>query len=219
VPNTPLIGRCPEPEATIDFPNMISVTGISDHIGWAECVTLTAQKGVPTILDRRRVKLVDPAIPSAPYHHEGLVLPLEKVEPIILRTTTSVIEHCRQLLQTLVSAFNVSSVVIQESPYKKLPDSISEVLESYQLTCAADGMLYRETLASQALGTGIAVHRYPRKSDRLAIAAKILRATPAEVSTIVSGFGESVGRPWRKEHKEAAAAALTILASEIELKI
>ena len=68
----------------------------------------------------------------------------------------------------------MDAIVIQESPYKELPESVSRVLDSRPLTYAADGMLYCEELVSQASATGLVVHRFPRKSDQIAAASGAL---------------------------------------------
>jgi hypothetical protein len=192
---------------------MATVTGISDHIGWAELVTLSVRDRAPLLVDRRRAGLVGPGLASAPYHHEGLALPLDKVEPIIRETRASVDEHCRRVLEALASSLRVDAIVIQESPYAELPDSVARVFSSRALTCAADGMLYREAIATQAAAIGLAVHRTPRKSDRMAAAARALGWSVAEVAAVVARFGQEVGVPWRKEHREAAASALAVLAA------
>jgi len=191
---------------------MATVTGISDHIGWAELVTLTVRDRAPVILDRRRVELVEPGLPSAPYHHEGLALPLAAAELVIRKTRASIVEHCRRVVEALKSTWGVDAIVIQESPYKELPESVARVLDSRPLTYAADGMLYREELASQASAIGLVVHRFPRKTDQIAAASKALGSSPSGVATILAGFGQSVGAPWRKEHQQVAAAALCVLA-------
>lgn len=187
------------------------VTGISDHIGWAECVTLSVRDRAPVILDRRRVELIDRGLASAPYHHEGLALPFDEANRAVQKTRASVSIRCRQVVENLKSSFGVQAIAMQESPYKELPESLAEILSSYALTCAADGMLYREELASQASAIGLTVHRFPRKSDPIAAASKALGRSAAEINTILSNFGKSVGAPWRKEHKQAAAAALCVL--------
>ena len=51
------------------------IIGVSDHGGWAVLVTV-ARDG--TLLDRRRVELVDDDLPAIPHHHEAQVLPLER---------------------------------------------------------------------------------------------------------------------------------------------
>lgn len=191
---------------------MAVVTGIADHYASAELVTLSGGNKSPIILDRRSVRLIEPGLPTAPYHHEGLHLPLEEVEPIIVRTRASVLEHARAALAELKSSFQVDAIAIQQSPYPALPDSIQEVLASYQMTCAADGMMYREALASQAPALGLRVHRYPRKLDPIAAASKALGCEEAQVETLLASFGKTVGKPWRKEHKQVAAAALCVLA-------
>lgn len=192
---------------------MAVVTGISDHYGRAECVTLSSRAGAPAILDRRSVRLIEPGLPSAPYHHEGLTLPLEEAEPIILRTRDSVVSHCRAALADLKSSLEVTAIVIQESPYEELPESVSQVLASRPLTYAADGMLYRESLVSQAAAIGLEVHRFPRKSDPIADAAQVLQCPESRIASILTDFAKTVGPPWRKEHKQVAAAVLCVLGS------
>lgn len=187
---------------------MATVTGVSDHIGWAELVILGEG---PTILDRRRVELVAPGLPSAPYHHEALELPIDEAERVVGRTSASVTTHCRRVMEFLKSSFGVDAVVIQESPYDALPDSLSEILASRPLTNAADGMLYREELANQAAAVGLRVHRFPRKTDPVSEASRVLGCGLSQLETTLSNFGKSVGAPWRKEHRHVAAAALRVL--------
>jgi hypothetical protein len=42
--------------------------GIAHHLGWAVAVTASSEHAV---VDRRRVELIEPGLPSAPIHHEG----------------------------------------------------------------------------------------------------------------------------------------------------
>src|SRR3954452_23902141 len=42
--------------------------GIAHHFGWAVAVTASADHEV---VDRRRMELIEPGLPSAPVHHEG----------------------------------------------------------------------------------------------------------------------------------------------------
>ena len=50
-----------------------AIIGVSDHGGWAVLVTAT---GDGTLVDRRRVELVDEDLPKIPHHSEGQRLPL-----------------------------------------------------------------------------------------------------------------------------------------------
>jgi hypothetical protein len=42
--------------------------GIAHHLGWAVAVTASADHQV---VDRRRIDLIEPGMPTAPIHHEG----------------------------------------------------------------------------------------------------------------------------------------------------
>ncbi len=188
-----------------------AVVGASVHYARAELVTLGLAAGAPALLDRRRVALVDAQLPVAPYHHEALELELDVATELVDRVRRSVAEHARAGLATLLEAHSARALVVPESPYERLPDALEEVLSSRPLTNAADGMLYRESLAEAASSLGLEVHRSPRKSDPTRLAAEALGVDVAEVTALVARLGEQAGPPWRKDHKLAAAAALVVL--------
>lgn len=191
---------------------MPSVIGISEHNGWAELVTVAVQSGAPVILDRRRAELIGPRLPRNPYHHEGLELPLVDAEKLIERVRRSVVKYTRAALYDLQSCYNADAIVLQRSPFEKLPESLAEVLESWRLTCAADGMMYREALATCAASLCMKVDRYPRKSDEVAAAAEAFGVTRETVAAVIKKFGRNLGSPWKQEHRNAAASALRVLA-------
>jgi hypothetical protein len=45
--------------------------GIAHHFGWAVAVTASADRRV---VDRRRIELIEPGVPTAPIHHEANLL-------------------------------------------------------------------------------------------------------------------------------------------------
>jgi hypothetical protein len=196
--------------------------GVSDHYGSAEFVTVKrAKQGSRSnqsindrylLVARRRVALIGGSLASSPYHHEALKLPLADAERLILKVRASVADHCRKALAEHICAYGVQALAIQASPYASLPGSLKEVLASWHLTCAADGMMYRETIAECAAELGLGVVRYPRQADPFAAAAKELRCTKSQVADLLKEFGQQAGKPWRKEHRVAAANALALLA-------
>lgn len=185
------------------------------HYARAELVTLAREDGAPAFLDRRRVELVDERLPSAPYHHEALKLDLGSAIDLVNRVRRSVAEHASAAMSTLLAGCRPRVVILAASPYDCLPDSLEEVLSSRPLTAAADGMLYREFLAAAAAELGIEVRRYPRKADPTALAAEAMGVDLAEVDSLVARFGVEAGTPWRKDHKMAAAAALSVLGPQL----
>lgn len=198
---------------------MAAVLGIAEHNGWAEFVVVGPRGSAPLVLDRRRVELVAPGLPRNPYHHQALELPLADAEELVARVRRSVAECTRAALSDVQSRLSVTAVTIQDSPFDRLPDSLAEVLDSWNLTCAADGMMYREALADTAAGLGMELNRYPRKSDPIQQAADALGVGRERVASLLAELGRPLGTPWRKEHRLAAAAALRVLARDHVLEI
>ena len=188
-----------------------AVIGATDHYARAELVTLGLPNGAPVFLDRRRVVLIDEGLPSAPYHHEALELDIGAATELVNRVRRSVVRRAGAAMSAMRAAWGAEALILSASPYEVLPDSLEEVLASRALTMAADGMLYRELLAAAAAGLGMEVRRYPRKADPTVLAAEALGVGVAEVAALVARFGREAGAPWRRDHKLAAAAALSVL--------
>ena len=192
-----------------------AVIGACDHYARAELVTLAEEDGLPVLLDRRRVELIGEDLPIAPYHHEALELKIAEAIELVQRVKQSVAEHARAALSNLLATHPARALILPASPYDSLPDSLEEILNSRPLTNAADGMLYRESLAEAAAELGLEVRRYPRKSDPTVLAAEAMRADVAEINSLIAQFGRQAGPPWRKDHKLAAAAALSVLGARL----
>ena len=188
-----------------------AVIGAADHYAHAELVTLALAGDSPILLDRRRVELIDKGLPSAPYHHEALSLDINTAIDLVDRVRRSVAKHASAAISTLLATYRAQVLILPSSPYDSLPDSLEEILSSRRLTLAADGMLYREALAEAAAELGMEVRRYPRKTDPTVLAAEAMGVDAAEVNSLIAQFGREAGTPWRKDHKMAAAAALSVL--------
>ena len=192
-----------------------AVIGASSHYGRAELVTLAVKDGAPRFLDRRRVELIGDGLPSAPYHHEALELDIGAATALVNQVRRSVAEHANAAISTMPATWRARVLILPASPYERLPVALEEVLGSRPLTLAADGMLYRETLARAASELGMEVRRYPRRTDPALLAAEAMGMEVAEVNALIARFGREVGPPWRKDHKLAAAAALSVLGWEV----
>lgn len=192
-----------------------AVIGASDHYGRAELVTLTVEDGKAVFLDRRRVALIGRGIPIAPYHHEAPALDIGPATALVNQVRRSVAEHARSAISTILETHDARVLILPASPYQGLPDSLEEVLNSRPLTLAADGMLYRESLAGAAAELGLEVRRYSRKIDQAALAAKAMGVESDQVTALLDQFGRVARPPWRKDHKMAAAAALSVLGPQI----
>ena len=192
-----------------------AVIGATDHYARAELVTVAVEDGAPIFLDRRRVELIDEGLPAAPYHHEALELDIAAAIDLVNRVRRSVAARASAAVSTMLATYRARLLILPASPFDSLPDSLEEVLRSGPMTHAADGMLYRESLAAAAATLGMEVRRYPRKTDPTVLAAEAMGVDVAGVASVIARFGREAGTPWRRDHKLAAAAALWVLAPRI----
>jgi len=199
------------------------VISAADHAGWAHIVCVAAPDGVPAVVERRRVPTIDAQLPTMPYHHESLGIPERDADALIARVRES-IARCtsralRGVVADLAGSYSVAALAIREPPFPVLPDTVATVRRSYQLQCAADGMMYQFALCRAARDLGLEVHQY-RRGGETAQAAARLDVRPDDIESFVTGIGRPSGPPWALEHRRAFAAGIAVLAAqERHLKI
>lgn len=166
------------------------IIGVSDHGGWAVLVTVA---GDGTLLDRRRVELVDEDLPAIPHHHEAQMLPLEEAVALVARVRVSAERHAAIALDAVARAVpRVLGIALRNCP--KLPPTVAERLADYRSRNVADWVMYREALAGAAAARGWPVHWYDAK--RVLAEAQL------------PDVRKAIGPPWSQDHKLAMAAAL-----------
>lgn len=177
--------------------------GVADHAGWAVLMTV-ARDG--RVLDRRRVELVEPGLPSLPHHHDAQGLPEREALALIARVTKSAETCATSALEELARAVPaITAIAIRACP--PLPVSVIERITDYRAQCVADTVMFRNALAEAARAQGWAVHWYEARKV-MAEAARALGRTSIE--DLLLETGAALGRPWRKDHQVAMAAALAI---------
>jgi hypothetical protein len=181
------------------------IIGVSDHGGWAVLVT-AARDG--TLLDRRRVELVDAELPKLPHHHEGQGLPLDEAVELVERVRVSAEKHAALALDAVTMAVpRILGVALRAC--QQLPPTIAERIQDYRARNVADWVMYRRAVASAADARGWPVHWYDAKSV-LGAASQALH-----VENLDAHFLEvrrAVGPPWNNDHKLALAAAIVAAA-------
>jgi hypothetical protein len=179
--------------------------GISDHGGWAVLVTADA---AGTLLDRRRVELVDPALPKIPHHSEGQQLPMDEAVKLVERVRASVERHANLVLDALAAELPVSIVGIALRQCPELPPTIAERITNYRAQNVADWVMYRQALAGAAEARAWPVHWFdPRRVHDLA--SKALRIENIDLH--FTKLRQSIGPPWTQDHKLAMAAAIAAM--------
>ena len=198
------------------------VVSVAQHAGWAHVVGVAAPDDTPAVIERRRVTTIDAGLPTQPYHHESLAMPEDAANALIARVRES-IERCtvrslRVLVADLAPSFRVVALAIREPPFAELPETVATVWQSYQLQCAADGMLYQLAWCRAARELGLEVHLC-RRGDEAGRAAARLHLGTDMVEAFVNGIGRPSGPPWTGEHRRAFAAGIAVLACDAALQL
>jgi hypothetical protein len=199
-----------------------SVVGVADHSGWANCVTVAVNRGVPVVVDRRRLTLIGAGLPNQPYEHGtvGMALPdaerlLARVRESILRTTLARVTELRDELQP---PYTIVAMTLRTPTLPSLPATVAEAHASSHVTNRADGMLYHHALCTAARRLRIRVELQDRGSE-LPRAADRLGVSSEDVELFLRTTGEELGAPWQKEHRLATAAAIAVLADRTRLSL
>ncbi len=202
--------------------SMRCVISAADHAGWAHFVCVAAPGHVPAVIERRRVTTIMAGLPTMPYHHESLALIVDDANVLIARVRQSVAECTsrvlREAIADLAPAYRVIALAIREATFPELPDTVAVVRRSYQLQCAADGMIYQLALCEAASELGIEVYQCPRGKE-VTRAAAGLQVAVREMASFVSVTGRPSGPPWTEEHRRAYAAGIAALATSERLKL
>ena len=178
------------------------IIGVSDHGGWAVLVTVASDG---TLLDRRRVELVDEDLPKIPHHSEGQALPLHEAVALVERVRVSAERHAKLGLDAVAKTApgRILGVALRQCP--ELPPTIAERIKDYRAQNVADWVMYRKALAAAAEARGWAVHWYDAKKVFEA-ASEALRIEDLDAHFLK--LRRSIGSPWGQDHKVAMAAAI-----------
>jgi hypothetical protein len=192
-----------------------ATVGVAEHGNSAYLVTV-APGG--ELLDRRRIDLTEPGLPSHPHHHEGSwavgrylntpgarVLSLAEAVALVERVRASAARGARESLEALAASVTVpiSSIALRTCP--ELPPTIEERIADNRAQTMADTVMYRQALSTAAEARGWSVHWYD--GERVFHAAATVLGCK-DINAFLQAMGRSVGPPWQAKHKLAAAAAI-----------
>lgn len=198
------------------------VLSVADHAGWAHVVCVATTGRVPTVVERRRVTLIDPGLPTLPYHHESIPMPEDEANALIARVRRSIAKCTSRALRGIIAemapAHSVLALAIREPTFPGLPDTVAVVRQSYRLQCAADGIMYQLAVCRAARDLGLEVDLC-RRGEESARAAARLEVAAHDIESFVSGAGRPPGAPWTQEHRRAFAAGIAALAARVPRRL
>ena len=185
------------------------IIGGSDHGGWAVLVTVARDR---TLLDRRRVELLDEDLPKIPHHSEAQRLPLDQAVELVERVRESAERHAVLALDGVTMAVpRILGIALRKCP--DLPPTIAERIKDYHAQNNADWVMYRRALASAAEARGWPVHWYDAKNI-LGAASQVLGVENLDAHFLQ--VRKAIGPPWNNDHKLAMAAAIVAASTAAE---
>jgi hypothetical protein len=198
------------------------VVSVAEHTGWAHLVCVAAHGNVPVVVERRRVALIEPGVPTMPYEHDTTAMREDEANAVITRVRRAIAARTSEVLRRVVAELapvhTAVALAIREPPFDDLPATVAAVRSSYRLLCAADGLLYQFAIchAARQLGLEVVPCRRGEESSR---AAQHLGVTSAAIDEFVSRTGRPAGPPWTLEHRRAYAAGIAVLAARARGRI
>jgi len=174
--------------------------GIVHHLGWAVAVTATADGEV---MDRRRLDLIEPGLPVAPFEHEVPDLDDDEAVALVSAVRASAVRSASAGLDDMVVRTGaIESMSLRYWP-PDFPDDLAR-LRRAPYRAAADSVMYRQVLADLAQARRWTVHLY----DAKAVEGQVARALGARAEEVLRAPRARLGPPWSKDHRVALAAAL-----------
>jgi hypothetical protein len=175
--------------------------GFRVHSGWAALVAVSGSREAPELLIRRRIEIADAAISGSkqPFHY-AKELGLSKAQGHLDRCAESSRALARAALEKAIadlSGFKVSGCAVLLSSGRAAV-SLEATLGSHAAIHTAEGMFFREAIASAVEGCKLRCVRIKEK-DLLVMAAEAVET--------MEGLGKSIGPPWRQDEKYAALGA------------
>ncbi|HEY8544357.1 MAG TPA: hypothetical protein VIL36_04885 [Acidimicrobiales bacterium] len=178
--------------------------GLADHFGWAVAVTASADHHV---VDRRRIELVEPGVPAAPFHQDSKRLDLDATAELVARVRASIARSAAAAFDELEAAVGPIGSVSLRAWSPDFPTDL-EVLVRVPWEARADGVMYRQVVADVARERGWAVHLYGAKEVVNQATARL----GDRAKDVLHGPRARLGPPWAADHRMALAATVMAVA-------
>jgi hypothetical protein len=186
-----------------------AAVGFRVHSGWAAAVAVCVERGVPVVLLRQRVHLVDAFTYEfrQPYHTAEKMLDGQARE-FISRMQAEARRLAYRAIQELASRTQEQGVKLTRcglllASGRPLP-ALDKILAS---------QLFREAILHASARCGLRDFKIKDK-ELLARTGEVFRAKPNEPMRRVTELGRSFGAPWSQDEKFATLAAWLALVSK-----
>jgi hypothetical protein len=187
-----------------------AAVGFSTHSGWAVAIVAGLDgDGHLRVADRRRVELIDGALPRQAYH-AAKALPPGQADALVERVERAITARAVDVLSEMrTGPVPIVAVAVVGEP-REIPD-VATVLASHARMHACEGEQYRRAIVEAAGELGLATHRAGPAALAGLVAAELGWA-PGRAERELAAVRAELGPPWQQDHKHAALAALLALA-------
>lgn len=175
--------------------------GIAHHLGWAVAVATSDDHRV---VDRRRIDLIEPGLPTAPVEHEIQSLDDAAAAALVEKVRASVVRASAASLDELAHSLSkpIVSISLRSWPLDFPGDIATQRRAPYN--SRADSVMYVEVLAELAQERGWAVHFYDYKD----VEGQAVAVLGGQADDVLLGPRKTLGPPWTKDHRVALAATI-----------
>jgi len=185
--------------------------GFRAHSGWTALVAVCLEKGVPVVLARQRVHLVETFTYEfrQPYHTAEKML-LGQAREFISRMQAEARRLAYRAIRDLQSELQKQGLKLTRcglllASGRPLP-GLDKILASHALIHTADGELFREAILHASFRCGLRDFRI-KERELLDRAGRDFRLKRADLIGRVNELGRPFGSPWSQDEKFATLAA------------
>ena len=190
--------------------------GLRTHSGWAVTVVVAGPLKVPSVIDRRRIEIADPATPGStqPYH-AAAGLDLKAAEEFVKRCANSATLLAERAVRAVIDNVReknhevIGSGILLGSG--RPSSTLAATLASHALIHTAEGELFRRALTQAIERCGLPLTAV-RERELWARSRVDLHMTLDELQHSITEMGRPIGPPWRQDEKHAALVGWLALA-------
>jgi hypothetical protein len=188
-----------------------AAVGFRAHSGWTALIALAVNDGLPTVLARERVHLVETFTYEfrQPYH-TAEKLPFDEGRAFVARMRSEARRLAFHAIRKLKAELQEQGYLLGRcglllASGRPLP-SLDRILASHSLIHAADGELFREALLHASARCGLKPLAV-KERELLDSASRALHRKPEDLTRRVADLGRPLGPPWSQDEKLASLIA------------
>ncbi len=183
--------------------------GFRAHTGWAAAVTIAGPAATPSVVDRRRINLLERGMPWEVYHVASRQS-FDKAEALIERAQESARGMARAALEETLRELRaaghdvVAAGVVMGGRLATLP--LEQALRAHAAKHAAEGQLYRDALLFACDELGLRALGIPER-ELEEHGAGALGLPLHDVRQRLVDLGRGIGPPWAQDQRHTALIA------------